>query len=152
MTYKVIYEDLNVPLSPHYCLPAALQGLKQEKDYLSSEYFIRDWIQAILHPWCVLCHQAISKIHSPGPHLEWSVPVWFFPTEVELPSNWESHKKPIAEAEVVNKLEDIFYDQVYQAHRTLVGKVTGMTWKILRKLCHLLKIVNLSWLLAWKKL
>lgn len=44
------------------------------------------------------------------------------PTKIELSSNRQAHKEPIAEAEVVDKQENIFHSEVDECHGTLEGE------------------------------
>lgn len=68
----------------------------------------------------ILCHS----------YLEWSIPIRLLPAEVELSSNGQPDKEPIAETEVVNKQKDIFYGQVDEGHSTLLEKIRERAWKI----------------------
>ena len=54
-------------------------------------------------------------------HLERSVSVRFFPAEVDLPGDGQTHEEPVAKTIVVDELEDIFHRQVDQWHDTLDG-------------------------------
>lgn len=52
-------------------------------------------------------------------YLEGSGSVRLFPAQVDLPSNGQTHEKPVAEAVVVDELEDILHSEVDQRHDTL---------------------------------
>lgn len=52
-------------------------------------------------------------------HLERSGSVRLFPAQVDLPSDGQTHEKPVAEAVVVDELEDILHSEVDQRHDTL---------------------------------
>jgi len=43
------------------------------------------------------------------------------PAKIELSSNRQAHKEPIAEAEVVDEQENIFHSEVDECHGTLEG-------------------------------
>ena len=52
-------------------------------------------------------------------YLEWPRPVRLLPAQVELTQDGEAHEEPVAEAVVVDQLEDVLHTQVHQCHRTL---------------------------------
>ncbi len=52
-------------------------------------------------------------------HLQRSGSVRFFPAEVNLSSDGQTHEEPVAEAVVVDELEDVLHCQVDQGHDTL---------------------------------
>lgn len=52
-------------------------------------------------------------------YLEGTRPIRLLPAQIKLTHNREPHKKPVAEAVVVNELEDVLYTQVDQCHDTL---------------------------------
>lgn len=52
-------------------------------------------------------------------HLEGSGSVRLFPAQVDLPSDGQTHEEPVAEAVVVDELEDILHGEVDQRHDTL---------------------------------
>lgn len=63
-------------------------------------------------------------------HLERSGPVGLFPAEVNLPGDRQTHEEPVAEAVIVDELENILHRQVDQGHDTLDsgrGEKGGMT-------------------------
>lgn len=56
--------------------------------------------------------QAFSPYpNPPRPHLDRSVPVWLGDAEVDEPGHRQTHVEPVAEAEVVDELEDILHAQ-----------------------------------------
>lgn len=52
-------------------------------------------------------------------YLEGTRPIRLLPAQIKLTHNREPHKEPVAEAVVVNELEDVLYTQVDQCHDTL---------------------------------
>lgn len=52
-------------------------------------------------------------------YLEGTRPIRLLPAQVKLTHNGEPHKEPVAEAIVVNELEDVLHTQVDQCHDTL---------------------------------
>lgn len=52
-------------------------------------------------------------------YLEWTRPVRVLPTQIKLTHNRKSHKEPVAEAVVVNELEDVLHTQVDQCQDTI---------------------------------
>lgn len=53
------------------------------------------------------------------PHLDWPVPVWLGDTQVDKSGHRQAHVQPVAEAEVVNELEDVLHAQEDQPHQSL---------------------------------
>lgn len=51
--------------------------------------------------------------------LERAGPVGFLPAQVKLTHNRKPHKEPVAEAVVVNELEDVLHTQVDQCQDTI---------------------------------
>lgn len=54
--------------------------------------------------------------------LERSGPPGLLPAKVELSSNRQTHKEPVAEAEVVDEQENILHSEVDECHGTLEGR------------------------------
>lgn len=52
-------------------------------------------------------------------HLDRSGSLGLSPAEVDLSSDGQTDKEPVAEAVVVDELEDVFYSQVDKRHQTL---------------------------------
>lgn len=52
-------------------------------------------------------------------YLEGTRPIRLLPAQIKLTHNREPHKEPVAEAVVVNELEDVLHAQVDQRHDTL---------------------------------
>lgn len=51
--------------------------------------------------------------------LEGTRPIRLLPAQVKLTHNGEPHKEPVAEAIIVNELEDVLHTQVDQCHDTI---------------------------------
>lgn len=65
-------------------------------------------------------------MYPPGPHLDRPVPVWLGDAEVDESGHRQTHVEPVAEAKVVDELEDILHAQEDQTHQTLQdGKSTA---------------------------
>lgn len=52
-------------------------------------------------------------------YLEGTRPIRLLPAQIKLTHDGEPHKEPVAEAVVVNELEDVFHTQIDQCHDTL---------------------------------
>lgn len=52
-------------------------------------------------------------------YLERSFSVGLLPAQIQLPQDGQAHKEPVAEAVVVDQLEDVFHAEVDQRHDAL---------------------------------
>lgn len=52
-------------------------------------------------------------------YLHWPVPVWLRDAQVDEAGHRQTHVEPVAEAEVVDELEDVLHAQEDQTHQPL---------------------------------
>lgn len=60
----------------------------------------------------------VTDLERPGP-------LGLLPAKIELSSNRQAHKEPVAEAKVVDEQENIFHSEVDECHGTLEGERMG---------------------------
>lgn len=69
---------------------------------------------------------SFPSVQSLLPHLQRSGPVWLLPAKVDLPGDRQANEKPVTEAVIVNKLENILHCKVDQSHGTLQTESTTL--------------------------